>query len=72
MQATPIFHSFKWLDWAASLQMNLVLNYVELGAAQSARFGRLHFTNSPDTLRDDAIRRTAGKLEELRDLLALQ
>ena len=72
MQATPIFHSFKWLDWAASLQMNLVLNYVELGAAQSASFGRLHFANSSDTLREDAIRRTAGKLEELRDLLALQ
>ena len=72
IQTTPMFHSFKWLDWAASLQMNLVLNYVDLDVAYSASFGRLHFANSPDTPREDAIRRTAEKLEELRGFLALR
>ncbi len=73
MQTTPMFHSFKWLDWAASMGFDLHIQYVHLAdlVKQPTR-GSWNTQLSADAANERICSAALGKREELRsDLAAL-
>jgi len=69
LQTSPAFHSFKWLDWTASLGMPLALHYRSPLEITPGSLSHARFQLSPAPRREEAVRRIEEKAGELDEIL---
>lgn len=70
LQTSPAFHSFKWLDWTASIGLPLALHYARPRELSPERLRHGRFQLSKAARRGEIVRAIGEKAEELDGLLA--